>query len=77
MLVLTEEEKIILPAAMTEEVFTSGSVNNQMEENVPSVSQDVHESRSPHVEVTNSPVKKPRNKVKLAANFSMASSSNI
>ncbi|XP_032896172.1 meiosis regulator and mRNA stability factor 1 isoform X2 [Amblyraja radiata] len=77
MLVLTEEEKIILPAAMTEEVFTSGGVNNQMEENVPSVSQDVHESRSPHVEVTNSPVKKPRNKVKLAANFSMASSSNI
>ncbi|XP_051876783.1 meiosis regulator and mRNA stability factor 1 isoform X2 [Pristis pectinata] len=70
---VAEEEKTVLPAAMTEEAFTSGNINNQMEENVPSVSQDVHESRSRLMEVTNSPVKKPRNKVKLAANFSMAS----
>ncbi|XP_069761769.1 meiosis regulator and mRNA stability factor 1 isoform X2 [Narcine bancroftii] len=69
-----EEEKTVLPAAMTEEAVTS--VDYQMEEKVPGVSQDVHESRSLHLEVTNSPVKKPRNKVKLAANFTMASSIN-
>ncbi|XP_072124922.1 meiosis regulator and mRNA stability factor 1 isoform X1 [Mobula birostris] len=76
MLILTEEEKNVLPAAMTEEAFTSGNLNNQMDENVPTTSQDVRESRSLHMEVTNSPVKKPRNKVKLAANFSMASPIN-
>ncbi|XP_072916615.1 meiosis regulator and mRNA stability factor 1 isoform X3 [Hemitrygon akajei] len=76
MLILTEEEKTVLPAAMTEEAFTSGNLNNQLDENVPTASQDIRESRSLHMEVTNSPVKKLRNKVKLAANFSMASPLN-
>ncbi|XP_072916614.1 meiosis regulator and mRNA stability factor 1 isoform X2 [Hemitrygon akajei] len=73
---VAEEEKTVLPAAMTEEAFTSGNLNNQLDENVPTASQDIRESRSLHMEVTNSPVKKLRNKVKLAANFSMASPLN-
>ncbi|XP_067912326.1 meiosis regulator and mRNA stability factor 1 isoform X2 [Heterodontus francisci] len=79
MLILTEEEKTVLPAAMTEEAFTSGSGLTQIKENVPTVCQpeDVHETKSLHVEVTDSPVKKPRNKVKLAANFSLASPINL
>uniref|UniRef100_UPI00398F5C47 meiosis regulator and mRNA stability factor 1 isoform X2 n=1 Tax=Pristiophorus japonicus TaxID=55135 RepID=UPI00398F5C47 len=79
MLTLTEEENTVLPAAMTEEAFTSGSVINQIKENVPTVSQpqDMHQTKSLHMEVTDSPVKKPRNKVKLAANFSLASPINL
>ncbi|XP_059835335.1 meiosis regulator and mRNA stability factor 1 isoform X2 [Hypanus sabinus] len=73
---VAEEEKTVLPAAMTEEAFTSGNLNNQLDENVPTASQDICESRSLHMEMTNSPVKKLRNKVKLAANFSMASPLN-
>ncbi|XP_041062243.1 meiosis regulator and mRNA stability factor 1 isoform X1 [Carcharodon carcharias] len=62
MLILKEEEKTVLPTAMTEEAFTSGSVSNQIKENIPTVCQpeDVHETKSLHVEVTDSPIKKPR-----------------
>ncbi|XP_067859331.1 meiosis regulator and mRNA stability factor 1 isoform X2 [Heptranchias perlo] len=76
---VAEEEKTVLPAAMTEEAFTCGSVVNQIKENVPTVCQpqDMHETKSLHMEVTDSPVKKPRNKVKLAANFSLASPINL
>ncbi|XP_060696417.1 meiosis regulator and mRNA stability factor 1 isoform X3 [Hemiscyllium ocellatum] len=78
MLILTEEEKTVLPAAMTEEAFTSGSITNQIKNNLPTVCQpeDTQETKSPHLEVTASPVRKPRSKVKLAANFSLASPNN-
>ncbi|XP_072337934.1 meiosis regulator and mRNA stability factor 1-like isoform X1 [Scyliorhinus torazame] len=79
MLILTEEEKTVLPAAMTEEAFTSSSVTNQIKENIVTVCQpeDVHETRPLHVDVTDSPIKKPRSKVKLAANFSLVSPINL
>ncbi|XP_043568065.1 meiosis regulator and mRNA stability factor 1 isoform X1 [Chiloscyllium plagiosum] len=79
MLILTEEEKTVLPAAMTEEAFTSGSITNQIKDNLLTVCQpeDIQETKSPHLEVTASPVRKPRSKVKLAANFSLASPNNI
>ncbi|XP_072416257.1 meiosis regulator and mRNA stability factor 1 isoform X3 [Chiloscyllium punctatum] len=79
MLILTEEEKTVLPAAMTEEAFTSGSITNQIKDNLPTMCQpeDIQETKLPHLEVTASPVRKPRSKVKLAANFSLASPNNI
>uniref|UniRef100_A0A4W3IHA5 Meiosis regulator and mRNA stability factor 1 n=1 Tax=Callorhinchus milii TaxID=7868 RepID=A0A4W3IHA5_CALMI len=76
MLVLTEEEKTVLPAAMTEEAFSSNNVVKPINENVPIMCQpqETPKPKSLCAELTDSPLKKPRNKVKLAANFSLASS---